>query len=230
MPVKKNNRLNILTSILIALFLFQPHALATLTIGQEKKIGRYEGFHWYSNAWLGSNNTGYAFLGWVDEEPPGPSETIRFQTYLNHEPYGNEIRVHQEFFSGVTFYPRGCADNKGNVYLAWQRTNAGVTHSNFMFTRSSDFGQTWSAEPPQRLNSVEMGVAAYVYDEFATVLGCDGAGNVYAMWPEFHPKYPGLFNDVYFARSADFGQTWSKPILVNSSSARSRSPRASPWH
>lgn len=93
----------------------------------------------------------------------------------------------------------------GNVYFVYSMfTGANSQSSKIMFTRSTDCGRTWAA--PQKLsesNSVNQG----------TILAVDPVtGAVYVAWRRYATT--NQTDAILFAKSADFGATFTKAAVV----------------
>jgi len=88
-------------------------------------------------------------------------------------------------------------DNKGNIYLVWGDEAIG----NIYFSFSSDSGKSWAQ--PVRVNDVP-GCA------FSPHLAVDDEGIIYMAWSDERNDY---WFDVYFAKSADCGFTWTTPAV-----------------
>jgi len=93
--------------------------------------------------------------------------------------------------------PQMETDSKGNIYLVWDDEAIG----NIYFSFSSDSGRSWTQ--PVRINDVP-GCA------YSPHLAVDEGGNVYVAWSDTRHDF---WFDVYFARSADRGSTWTSPAV-----------------
>jgi Neuraminidase (sialidase) len=74
--------------------------------------------------------------------------------------------------------------------------------STIYVARSDDNGQTLSEG---------IAVSQSVEDAFNPILAIDSGGNLYAVWRTRHH----IDIDIFFARSADGGQTWSNAVRIN---------------
>ena len=96
------------------------------------------------------------------------------------------------------------ADDSGTVHIvfATKGNEPGVYH-----TRSSDGGETW--EPASRLSeplrSLERALSG-------VRITADGAGRLHAVWQTNQDE--GYGQAIYYARSADGGETWDTPVQL----------------
>lgn len=100
------------------------------------------------------------------------------------------------------------ADQHGHVYAVWlepERVNAGS--SQLFFTRSTDFGTTWSA-PMARLNHGSALNGAIV----SPIVRDDGKGHVWVVWQE-KVVNPNQWS-VLMNRSEDYGGSWGARITA----------------
>ena len=123
---------------------------------------------------------------------------------------GEEEFVPDEFFdqpAGVTdgsfqTLPSIVIDRRGTIYVTWQdyRRN----QADIYFSRSTDSGRTFS--PNVRVND-EVGRAGQLYPS----LGVDKSGTIYVAWHDFRRGE----QDVFFSKSLDGGNTFSKNLRIN---------------
>ncbi|HXM20794.1 MAG TPA: sialidase family protein, partial [Terriglobales bacterium] len=120
------------------------------------------------------------------------------------------------------FFTRMAVGKDGTVYVTWMHcvgTNSEICGDNIahmMFSKSTDGGNTWSS--PHRMATVTInwalpntGQRVYNYP----VIGVDNsngphAGNLYVVMY----TWTGAYLRVQVIRSADGGNTWSKPVPV----------------
>ncbi len=110
--------------------------------------------------------------------------------------------------SGNVSYYEPCdieCDDNGNIYVLWFDigvwTGSGYDYR-LGFTRSSDCGISWLAEP-------------IVLKGLYLDLACDNAGHVYYAADHVDPSYPP-YNNILFNYSNDKGGTWlPTPIQIN---------------
>lgn len=101
------------------------------------------------------------------------------------------------------------APDKGETYLV----RLSIQHhiSTISFAHSTDDGQTWSEEVPIHRKRSSL---------FNPSLAADAQGNLYVVWREGR----NLGANIYFARSTDSGQTWSRGIRLNSEPGQNFKP------
>ncbi len=80
-----------------------------------------------------------------------------------------------------------------NIYLTWHIGNT------LLFSRSTDFGHTWSAPLAVSTGSNERGIGSDVTS--------DSAGNIYYVWAGFNSR------KIYVVKSTDGGLTFSSPAV-----------------
>jgi len=95
------------------------------------------------------------------------------------------------------YLPKIETDDVGNIYLVWGDEALG----NIYFSLSSDSSKSWS--PPVMINDIP-GCA------FSPYLAVDDEGTIYVTWSDTRHDF---WFDVYFARSADQGSTWTSPAV-----------------
>jgi len=140
--------------------------------------------------WIGSSPDGYIFGCW-SEDAPGTSQWGLFcRTFSASGPVNDPLELVQTF-SQTVFFPTGCADSQGNVYLIW------VGSGHLYSSHSPDRGLTFGA--PQR---ADRGGGTVRTAEVQ--ISCDEGGNVYATWQDTREGDSHL----YFNSSSDFEETW----------------------
>jgi hypothetical protein len=95
------------------------------------------------------------------------------------------------------------ASRDGALFAAWVESPSSG-ESGAYITRSGDGGTTWT--PPVRVDSAEACPCC------RTAIASAGGGVVYVAW---RTVLPGNIRDVVVARSADDGETWSRPVRVH---------------
>ncbi len=90
------------------------------------------------------------------------------------------------------------------VYAVWQKSIGGATV--IQFSRSADFGSTWTASPGINLSSTSVGVVS-----FDAKITTDLTGKyVYVIWAQTG----ALGESIRIIRSTDFGITWEDPVII----------------
>jgi hypothetical protein len=120
---------------------------------------------------------------------------------------------------GLSLAGGGTIDPSGNVFFSWvgyERHGQAKGPVNVYVSKSSDHGVTWthtvldvSGAPPDC--SVYLCGWAYLSAQIA--LDSDAAGNLYALWNAGNTD--GGPHQLYFAKSAHAGATWSSKVRVS---------------
>ena len=98
--------------------------------------------------------------------------------------------------------PQIAIDNTGKyVYVVYTFDPTGASIFSILFTRSTDFGQTWVAPASQTTLSPTTSILPFVTTN-------NNGQYVYAIWGN------GTTDDVQFSRSVDFGANWLAPANV----------------
>ena len=111
------------------------------------------------------------------------------------------------------YYPELTLSANGTWILNWNSADYATFDYEIYFARSTDGGASWSTSAP--LNTTAASESAM--DHFAK-LATDGSGNWVAVW-EINGSPTGPDGDVYTARSADDGLTWTPPALLSAHGA-----------
>ncbi len=123
------------------------------------------------------------------------------------------------FAGGDDWEPAIAADRLGHVYVLWPHYRgdpsgcADCPSPSAYLQVSADRGQTWSA--PALLTPDNLG--DYQVDTQIVVDPADGK-TVYAAWLQNNKS------DTVVTKSTDFGQTWSKPVIADSTHAGTDKP------
>jgi hypothetical protein len=122
--------------------------------------------------------------------------------------------------SGGDYSPRIATDGAGTWVAVWYTSNSlgGTigTDWDILVARSTDGGETWSS--PAVLNSTAGSDSGA---DWFPELAADGAGGWLVVWGS-NDSQGGTIGtdwDVLAARSADGGETWSPPAVLNSNAA-----------
>ncbi len=154
----------------------------------------------------------------------GPDGDIIISRSVNNgQSWSNAVPLNTNAFSdsGGDGFANVATDGIGNWVAVWQSDdNLGVpmvTENDIFVSRSSDAGLTWS--PPARISIVTGSVdnEADTRPEIVT----DSSGTWIAVW-ECESKVLGPNGqdiDIFVARSADNGASWSTPLALNTNSA-----------
>ena len=115
------------------------------------------------------------------------------------------VQVNDDSGPASQWRPSLAVDGAGVLFAAWEDERQG--HADIYFARSSDRGQTWSAN--QRVNA-DTGSAAQRQASLVAL----GNGQLYLAWQDGRHGNP----DIYMARSTNGGQTWGPNGRVNNDS------------
>lgn len=139
-----------------------------------------------------------ALSGLFEEPWQEPDEVAPGAPHL----YDPDFRI-TEPVSGTQVAPSIARDTAGTLYVVWEDGRNGETDDrDIYFARSADGGTSWT--PAVRVNQDGPGhnqrTPQLAYDETS--------GTLYAVWQDFRRGN----GDIYFARSADGGNTWEEPL------------------
>lgn len=125
--------------------------------------------------------------------------------------------------------PRVATDQAGNWIAVWSSDDAlgGLigTDSDILFSRSTDNGQTWTAQAALNTNA-QTDSGSDIEPQIAT----DHAGNWIVIWSSAD-SLGGTIDvdlDILMSHSSDGGVTWSDPAPVNSNAATDAESDLSP--
>ncbi len=130
-------------------------------------------------------------------------------------PWNTNIRVNDSAEGEATQDNPALAASQttSDVYAIW------IDHRNgdadVYFARSADGGQTWGA-------AVRVSQDTGSAWQQAPDIAVNASGTLHAAWVDSREGS----NDIYYARSADSGQTWSQEIRINDVTTRSQSSPA----
>jgi Neuraminidase (sialidase) len=122
--------------------------------------------------------------------------------------------------TGFDHFPVVVTDRAGTWVAAWSSGdslgNSIGTDEDLLFQRSTDNGATWSPVAPLNTNA-----ASDTYSDRLPELATDGAGHWVAVWEARNIAVgsPDVDRDIYVARSADNGVSWSAPAALNTNAA-----------
>lgn len=118
--------------------------------------------------------------------------------------------------AGHDFVPRPATDTAGNWLVVWQSDDDRFatigTDNDILYARSSNAGASWSNPAPLNTNAV-----TDTGDDFLPFVATDRAGNWVTAWFSTEPLVGAAASDsdVFVARSADNGATWTAPRILN---------------
>ena len=110
--------------------------------------------------------------------------------------------------------PSIATDDIGTWLVTWAAFDAGTGKRDILVSRSTDGGLSWSAESP-------LSPAANGFDDSGPHVTTDGGGLWLTVWTSKDPLggTVGTDSDIFIARSADSGVTWTPPTALNSNAA-----------
>jgi hypothetical protein len=125
---------------------------------------------------------------------------------------------------GLSYFPRIATDGNNSVYVVWTDNSPG--NYNILFTKSVDGGASF--DKPIIVSNLN-GVS-----NFPSIIA-SGNNSVYVVWShknntDFDPsntENQTQTYDVFFTKSLDQGNTFSKVSVISSNIARSISPSIS---
>lgn len=114
--------------------------------------------------------------------------------------------------AGVCTVPQdagGTSFPAGNAYLVYSRfvgSDLNNPHSQIMFTRSLDCGQSWST--PSKLSE------SYSVNQGTVMAINPVTGDVYVVWRQIQNNSGNVPDSIVFAKSSDQGKTFSKATVI----------------
>jgi hypothetical protein len=146
------------------------------------------------------------------DEIAAASGSNRFVVWTDNTPGNFDILFRRSTDNGATWQAiKNLSDNPGqstapeiavsgsSVYVVWLQLDAGSSHEDIFFRRSTDNGATWGPKISLSFNGMV---------GFSTPRVTSSDSNVYVVWDQGDPYQ----SDIYFRRSTDNGATW-KPVL-----------------
>ncbi len=211
-----------LAFIVITILGLNPAALAALTVGTARPIGRpYEYPTPFTQAII-SDNDGYDYVAapGADLEGKSPVNYIKVRKYAHNQPVTDEVRVDTAEANVARFNePQLCAIPNGTLYLVYQKLDVNLPRRwvDIFFSRSLDSGLTWTA--PQKLNTPGS-VASLESHPTVMCTAVGGTGIIAVAWMTHdNPQQPRYLN-LYFTRSFDNGDTWLSEVKINDDNSR----------
>ncbi|HEV8386821.1 MAG TPA: sialidase family protein [Nitrososphaera sp.] len=146
-------------------------------------------------------------------EVSAASGANRFVVWSDSNPGNYEIFFRRSTDNGATWQAiKNLSDNPGqssvpeiavsgsNVYVVWLQLDAGSSHKDIFFRRSTDNGATWEPKISLSFNGMVGSSTPRV---------TSSGSNVYVVWDQGDPYQ----SDIYFRRSTDNGATWK--LILN---------------
>lgn len=180
------------------------------------------------NADVASDGGGTWIAVWHSTEPVGDDIDGTYDIVLSRSTDGGKSWTQKDVLASDPpndlrddLSPTIRTDGKGLWLAAWTSRGAlgsklGVD-SDILLARSTDAGVTWSAPVP-----INQGAEEDWGSDVDVRLAHDGQGNWLAVWSStetFGGKYGGD-SDIFVAGSADGGETWSPPTVLNTNATK----------
>ncbi len=154
---------------------------------------------WYGAVALDKNSTAYAV--WEDDRD-GKSRIYFAKREAKKDSFTINIPVVSDK-NIEQFGPAIAINKKGEIYIAWHDNRSG--NNDIFITKSMDNGKSF--EKQLRVDDTGNSDSEQIYPTIAV----DDNGSIYAAWYD----YRNSNSDIYFAKSYDRGETFSKNIKVN---------------
>jgi S1-C subfamily serine protease len=157
------------------------------------------------------------YVVWTDNSP-GNFDIFFMKSTDGGNTFNKPLNLSND--PGLSYQPRIVTDGKNNVYVVWTDNSPG--NYNILFTKSSDGGDSF--DKPIILSNLK-GVS-----NFPNIVA--SGNNVYVVWShknntDFDPSntenQTQTYN-VFFTKSLDRGNSFSKPVNLSDDTANSQSP------
>jgi PKD repeat protein len=169
------------------------------------KVSDDSGTEFQGNPVIDRDETGTLYTAWTDRREGNDNYNVYFSFSTDDgDSWSPNTRVNEDPAGRWQSIPTLAASSTGTLYLAWEDQRNGVGDSDIYFTRSSDGGNTWSAN--LRAND-DTGTAKQQEPE----VGLDAVGNLILIWED---QRDGNW-DIYTATSMDGGISWETNVRVN---------------
>lgn len=99
--------------------------------------------------------------------------------------------------------------NRGTLYCSWMDETA-TDGADIFTSRSTDRGSTWS--PPLRVNDDRRGIPNDQFNQWLAIDQSDGSVNL--SWDDTRNDPTHVSTDIFYTRSTDGGQTFTKNLQV----------------
>jgi flagellar hook assembly protein FlgD len=186
--------------LLSACVLLCGDALAFTTFGTPEQISNLQGTDNFHPSVVGSPTTAGDFYVVEDSttNASGEVDVLFFSSASSGSSWSSPLNLSND---GNANFPQIAADSLANLYVVWQDNSTG--HTQVLFVKSTDAGQTWSAAINVSNDSGNAGLPH---------LALDSLGDIDVVWQDT----TGLSEtDVFFSTSADGGNTFSTPVDVS---------------
>jgi Peptidase family M23 len=110
----------------------------------------------------------------------------------------------------VSVYPAISTNNSGVIAIVWQDDITDFSTARTFFTISTDNGQSF--QPYKQISDIPA-----LYPR----VSIDSNNNIYVVWQQ---EVSGSYDEIYFTRSTDNGQTFTSPINISNTPAVQSQP------
>jgi hypothetical protein len=163
---------------------------------------------WQINPSIAVDNSGNLYVTW-DDDRNGDQDIYFSKSTDRGIKWTVDKKVSTDTLGASQSNPTIAVDSSGNIYIAWQDERNGFTNSDIYFANSTNGGVDWT-NPNKKINT-DVTLKTQRYPSIAAGL----PGSVYLVWED----YRGVDADIYFAKSTDYGITWTYPnVGVNDTS------------
>ncbi len=168
-----------------------------------------------SPAMIVNATTGHIYITWLDGRN-GYFENYLAKSTNKGASFGNNILLDDDFINNrinKKIYPSSqkniAIGPKGDVHVAYSEDRFG--NQDIFYQQSTDYGATWSKSIMCNENSSE-GIQK---NNFQYQIAIDDNNIIYIVWEDHGAKNLSYSPDIYFAKSTNYGLTFSPSVRVN---------------